>query len=671
MGVRLVVHNFIYDEMDYTGTHNHEEMLHRDWVDQHPIYAITGLQEVLNTIEENLINITNTLLQKEQDLTNYLTEYTDTSVNGLSITLNNKIDNLDDIYNFGETDTAELSFDKDTKTLYADVKIYNDPDDNNSITKSDQGLYVPKFVTQETKTVKWYETSDGESFEEIINEGIRFSHNDTNSYSNVINPTESNAWYYNSNLNAVIQPLETNTYNGIISRKLYNNYKHSVRITSLSANNSINGIVLGFVFDEYNHPHTLSELIQRGNNLYLNFRFAIIYNYRLPGETLVSNTGLTNSGTNWDTISNGISLFAIKENNEISVSITSANYVNNNTDINDAENMTFEKTINIDLDDYSWGRYFDDKVRYGYSNMSQAESYFDKMFFYSDNIYSPFEILANVKLSEDENNSIEVHNDGLYSEKFMISNEPDNAISKKQDGYYVRANAMALSNTRLNGLYDEGDGVYYVHKSHSFVNINQANHGFVVGDFIYYDNRTYLYDKAIAIDDFNINIIGVVSYIYDKDNFEYICNGFFETDLFTESNGFIQGMPIYISDTEAGKVTQQQPDISKTVGYPIGNSGIIINIERGIQYGKENDIGDFKISANDYTIRSDGFIKVTDTVDFKLSLVNKLITKLDETFVETYIVINDSTNTMNFTNVDQLYAINNVKEGLNLFIKAF
>ena len=59
MGVRLVIHNFEVDEMDYTGTHNHDDLLHRDWVDQHPIYAITGLQEVLNTIEINLINIAN------------------------------------------------------------------------------------------------------------------------------------------------------------------------------------------------------------------------------------------------------------------------------------------------------------------------------------------------------------------------------------------------------------------------------------------------------------------------------------------------------------------------------------------------------------------------------------------------------------------------------------
>ena len=71
MGVRLVIHNFAYDIMDYTGTHNHEAMLHRDWRDQHPIYAITGLQEVLNTIESNLVSIINTITQTEAQVKQY------------------------------------------------------------------------------------------------------------------------------------------------------------------------------------------------------------------------------------------------------------------------------------------------------------------------------------------------------------------------------------------------------------------------------------------------------------------------------------------------------------------------------------------------------------------------------------------------------------------------
>ena len=86
MGVRLVVHNYLYDEMDYTGTHNHDEMIHRDWVDQHPIYAISGLQEVLNTIEKNIIAINN-LIVKEDSL---LKQYADDK----DAIINKRIDNL-------------------------------------------------------------------------------------------------------------------------------------------------------------------------------------------------------------------------------------------------------------------------------------------------------------------------------------------------------------------------------------------------------------------------------------------------------------------------------------------------------------------------------------------------------------------------------------------------
>ena len=87
MGVRLVVHNYLYDEMDYTGTHNHDEMIHRDWVDQHPIYAISGLQEVLNTIEKNIIAINN-LIVREDSL---LKQYADDK----DAIINKRIDNLE------------------------------------------------------------------------------------------------------------------------------------------------------------------------------------------------------------------------------------------------------------------------------------------------------------------------------------------------------------------------------------------------------------------------------------------------------------------------------------------------------------------------------------------------------------------------------------------------
>jgi hypothetical protein len=163
----------------------------------------------------------------------------------------------------------------------------------------------------------------------------------------------------------------------------------------------------------------------------------------------------------------------------------------------------------------------------------------------------------------------------------------------------------------------------------------------------------------------------MVSYIYDTSKFEYVCSGFVETDLFNETNGYVQGMPLYISDTDPGKVTQEQPDISKAVGYPVADLGLIISIERGIQYGQEAQIGDFKTSANDYNIRSDGFIKIAENIDYKLSLINKLLDKVDDNFKEQYLIINEINNVLNFTNVEDLYESSNIPNGLNLFIKAF
>jgi hypothetical protein len=230
---------------------------------------------------------------------------------------------------------------------------------------------------------------------------------------------------------------------------------------------------------------------------------------------------------------------------------------------------------------------------------------------------------------------------------------------------------MSIADKRLNGLEQPATGEYYVHKSHSFIDVTQANHEFIIGDFIYYDNRTNLYQKAIAKDDFDINIVGMVSYIYDANKFEYVCSGLVETDLFTEDNGYVQGMPLYISDLHAGKVTQEQPDISKAVGYPIANIGLIISIERGIQYSQEAQIGDFKCSANDYNIRSDGYIKVAENIDFKMSTVHKLLDHVDQEFQDQYIIIDTINNILKFQNVDSLYDAQKVPVGLNLFVKAF
>lgn len=179
------------------------------------------------------------------------------------------------------------------------------------------------------------------------------------------------------------------------------------------------------------------------------------------------------------------------------------------------------------------------------------------------------------------------------------------------------------------------------------------------------------YQLAAAIDDYDSNIVGMVTKVIDANTFEYMWSGFYATDIFNSSNGYTQGMPLYISEIDPGKVTQEQPDISKAVGYPVEDIGLIISIERGIQYNQEASIGDFKTSANTYNVRSDGFIRVVENVDYKQTLIERLINALDDTFKSTYMVFNDTEQTVRFINTDDLYISNSVPDGLNLFIKAF
>ena len=107
MGVRLVVKSAAsMGNRVGTGTHNHDELIHRDWVDQHPIYAITGLQEVLNTIENNIVIALTLLQEKEQELK----EYTDTHIQTESDTINQRIDELNVLDNIIDTDSIDLDY---------------------------------------------------------------------------------------------------------------------------------------------------------------------------------------------------------------------------------------------------------------------------------------------------------------------------------------------------------------------------------------------------------------------------------------------------------------------------------------------------------------------------------------------------------------------------------
>ena len=658
MGVRLVQYNRNNNNGDGSLNRDHDELINRDLLNQHPIYAITGLQEVLNILEDSTQE-TNTRLNQEVERINSDIEY----INKKNENIIDIVNNLNVIKDVKDTYSVDMSYDTTTQILKADVKVYEDTkNDSNAIQVLADGLYVPKTLTEDSNTVTWSVKSLGESLDEIFNNGIRFSHN-KNSWSNINNTSEANAWYWDNSLQSFVQPKNTTTFTGFVTQNFYDYYTHTVTLRSINTDSDDNGVVIGFVFDENGYPHTLSAICcRRGTNV---TDWALVYDYMLPDQQILFKAGNGTGGTipsgsgssGWNNYSNGITITVTKNKNLITA--TCSNW--NSTTLNE------NTKISIDLNNYSWGYLFQGPVRYGYCNHSQASSFFQNIDFVSLNQASANLLIASVKISKETGNAIVEKDDGIYAPAFVISPDDNNALVKKSNGYYVEG--LQISKETDNCLEKLSDGLY-VRDQSNIKTVVQANHGFIVGDFIYYHPMNK-YQLAAAIDDYDSNIVGMVTKVIDINTFEYMWSGFYATDIFSSSNGYTQGMPLYISDINPGKVTQVQPDISKAVGYPVENIGLIISIERGIQYNQEASIGDFKTSANTYNVRSDGFIKVVENVDYKQSLMQKLIDSLDDEFKTSYMVFDNINNTVQFINTDNLILSNKVPEGLNLFIKAF
>ena len=657
MGVRLVQYNRNNNNGDGSLNRDHDELINRDLLNQHPIYAITGLQEILNILEDS-IEETNTRLNQEIERINSDID----SINKELEIINDIISKLNVIKDVEDTYSVDMSYDKDTKILKADVKIFEDTrNESNAIQLLAEGLYVPKTTTEDSNTITWSIKSLGETLEQIYQDGIKFSHK-SNSWSNVNSATEANAWYWDDTKQSFVQPKNTATFTGFVTQNFYDYYTHTATLRSTDTDNDVNGLVIGFVFDENNHPHTLSIVVNKQDGIANSWK--MIYDYMLPDEQVLFNIGNNPGGgvqpsgyssKGWNGISNGITVQVTKYKNLVTAICSNWN----------SKDLNENTKISINLNDYSWGYLFQGPVRYGYCNFSQAYSFFQDIEFISENQATSSSLVASVKISEEDNNGIVEKKDGIYYEKFNISKENGNILQKKTDGYFVQGPSKQPDNAIE--LLDDG---YYVRTHSNIKTVTKINHGFEIGDFIFYHPNDG-YKKALAIDSYDSNIVGMVTKIIDDNTFEYMWSGFYATDIFDELHNIVQGMPLYISDTEAGKTVQEQPDISKTVGYPVENLGIIISVERGIQYNQEASIGDFKTSANTYNVRSDGFIKIIDGVEYKQVLIQKLIDSLDDEFKTNYMIFDDTNKTVQFINSNQLYDINKVPGGLNLFIKAF
>lgn len=706
MGVRLVRYNRpISGNTDSNTTQNmdHDELINRDLLNQHPIYAITGLQEALNLLEDTIADVASLISNVDTTLQAQITQNLN-SINALEKRMQAAEDAIKKLQSMKYIDTYSIDFthDPNTPSLKADVRLWTPAagkPNTNILQILAGGLYVPQVTYNDSTTVEWKAEVRGETLQEIFQGGIVFSHT-SGSWSNVANTSEANAWYWDDALQSIVQPKNTVSFTGFVTKDEYDFYEHSCQLRSTDGDNDLNGLVIGYTVDDSGHPHTLTAVCDRGGwggNV-----LAIWYDYYLPDQQRIAYKSIGGNG-GWSAVSTGITLKVEKHKNMVSVICSRWN------------SLTLDEAmrIDIDLDNYTWGWLFSGFSHYGYCNCSQAYSFFQNIKFTSSNSASSTEVVASVVLSDDPLNGLSVQKDGLFTERFRISGDKENILEKHNDGYYV-PNVFALSSKANNGITKESDGLWaekfnisataynaiqkktdgywveqfrlstksdnslqklsdgtlYVRDYRNIRAVTQANHGFIVGDFIYY-RHDIAYQKAKAVDSYDANIVGMVTNVINVNQFEYQWAGFFPTTLFNSANGYTQGMPIYISDVDAGKVTQEQPDISKTVGYPVENAGIIIAIERGIQYNQEASIGDFKKSANTFSIRSDGFIIIKEGIDFKITLVQRLIDNSTSEFKSKYMNLDNEHSIMQWKDTQDLYVSNAVPDGMNLFIKAF
>lgn len=502
MGVRLVkyINGYISDGIS-EGTFYHDELVNRDADNQHPISAITNLQETLTGLQETL-----------------------DKANAIISTL---------VKSYKDSMSIHFDVDEETGTLAANVKIYESKDNTNAIIETTTGLYVPKTMTEDTDTITWVTETKGESLSEIFNNGMVFSHQ--NSWSNVYNDSEANAWYWDDNLQSFVQPKNTSSFTGFVTNNFYDNYIHTTTLKSTDSDNDLNGLIIGFVFDEENKPHTLSAIVDSGG---VDARWAVIYDYMLPDQQILFSSGNgengtipSNRGSNWSTRS-GITINITKYGNL--VTCTCSNW--GDTALNELTK------ISIDLNDYEWGHLFSEQVRYGYCNYSQPYSYFSDISFTSKNMATSQTLFASVK----------------------ISSETGNKIVKREDGLYCGDGGESNSNV---------------------LEIEQSNHGLVVGNIVYLKSDG-LYAMAFAEDTNRIEVIGIVTKVTDENNFIVTVSGEFKTDMY---NSYVNGTVLYLSDKIEGVLTNLQGNYVKPIAIKI-STGILINIQRANAYSLENSV---------------------------------------------------------------------------------
>lgn len=218
---------------------------------------------------------------------------------------------------------------------------------------------------------------------EIYAEWSRFSRNGS-TLTTAADPSEMEAWQFNSTTNSIECTINSATYIGFVSPDRYQNYVLETRVSSVNSDDDYIGIVLAYATDSNGQVHTLEAFRTLGATgqfrIFKNFKVSgyskELYRYqgmlKWPDGSVGSKPTTSNDPNHgWDDIPNGARIKATRVGDVITVETSQTN-----------EDVYLpDATVEINLNDDPDLHVFKGAQQIGFGCHSQARSTWDVLQF--------------------------------------------------------------------------------------------------------------------------------------------------------------------------------------------------------------------------------------------------------------------------------------------------
>lgn len=242
--------------------------------------------------------------------------------------------------------------------------------------------------------------------QEVFDTWTRISHDNSGVYP--ANSSDLTAFSYNATEDRIECLANIGRLTGFVSPESYGKYTFSSTVTSTDGDDDTIGLLFGFYKDpDTGKEHTLTALRSQGGTLG-GGSYQIWYNHLQSDEQLLFNgnslvteepdgTDGLHAGTGWSGIKTRIKI--VRDGNSFTIQ-TSQNSL---SDLTDAD-LDPTTTVNINLNDYTFGTLFAESSSYGYVNHSQGSATWTNITFlpeetaeygdFSNSIFDTFRITS-------------------------------------------------------------------------------------------------------------------------------------------------------------------------------------------------------------------------------------------------------------------------------------